>query len=46
MEIFLRIVEGIFWTVFFFLAFIQQNILSNNLEGGFRVRNLYTVNKI
>lgn len=44
--IFLRIVEGIFWTVFFFLAFIQQNILSNNLEGGFRVRNLYTVNKI
>lgn len=37
-EIFLRIVEGVFWTVFFFLVFTQQNILSNNLEGGFRMR--------
>ena len=32
--------------VFFFLFFTQQNILSNNLEGGFRMHNLYTVNKI
>ena len=37
-EIFLCIVEGVFSKHFFFLIFTQQNILSNNLEGGFRMR--------
>ena len=36
--IFLRIVEGVFWIVFFFWFSLYKNILSNNLEGGFRMR--------
>ena len=36
--IFLRIVEGVFLKGVFFLVFTRQNILSNNLEGGFRMR--------
>ena len=38
-EIFLRIVEGVFLNgVFFFWFSLYKNILSNNLEGGFRMR--------
>lgn len=45
-EIFLRIVEGVFLNGVFLFVSTLQNILSNNLEGGFRMRNVYTVNKI
>lgn len=38
MGIFLRIVEGIFLNGVFLLVFTRKNILSNNLEGGFRMR--------
>ena len=36
--IFLRIVEGVFSKRFFFFVCTQQNILSNNFEGGFHMR--------
>ena len=38
MGIFLCIVEGVFSKHFFFWFSLYKNILSNNLEGGFRMR--------
>ena len=38
MKIFLCIVEGVFLNGVFLLAFTMQDILSNNFEGGFRMR--------
>ncbi len=38
MGVFLRIVEGFLNGVFSFCVFTIKNILSNNLEGGFRMR--------